>query len=289
MLKLCQFRSAIKHLIYPQSHTLTHTQYLLLVGKLFPKFKTWGLTAITPQLTCITAIFHVTFLSDNIITFSSFSISLLRNLPLHMSLDWAPEPMTTVCVVLYLSSLQLVLNHDQFLFTAFQPGLEPLIRGQCLFIHLQNMHTLVRISKALIYFFLVLFMPFFFVCRLCDVFHQLCKTPQWGAFTEKHLLNNVNTLAVSLAPFLNIFFITPANQQQSRTSAFELHHLPFYSHCLSLLLPFSSQTICSPSVRSTTLRGLWFCHWRHQVSQRSSTWGHKRGRLLSLALLQVIY
>ncbi|KAG7226778.1 hypothetical protein INR49_014127 [Caranx melampygus] len=46
-----------------------------------------------------------------------------------MSLDWAPELLTTVCVVLYLSSLQLVLNHDKFLFTGFQPGLEPLIHN----------------------------------------------------------------------------------------------------------------------------------------------------------------
>lgn len=42
----------------------------------------------------------------------------------------------------YLCSLQLVLNHGEFLFTCFQSGLEPLICCQCLFIHLQNTHML---------------------------------------------------------------------------------------------------------------------------------------------------
>ena len=44
--------------------------------------------------------------------------------------------------VQYLNSLQLVLDQDQFLFTGFQLGFEPLICGQGLFIHLQKTHLL---------------------------------------------------------------------------------------------------------------------------------------------------
>lgn len=40
--------------------------------------------------------------------------------------------------LVYLSSLQLVLNHDKLLFTGFQSGLQPLVGGHSLFIHLQN-------------------------------------------------------------------------------------------------------------------------------------------------------
>lgn len=59
---------------------------------------------------------------------------------------------------------------------------------------------------------------------------------------------------------------------------YKLHHLPFYSHCLlSLLPPFSLQTVCSPSLRSRTQRGLLMCRWKHQRIQTSSVWNHKTG------------
>lgn len=51
------------------------------------------------------------------------------------------------CLYLF-SSVQLVLNHGEFLFTCFQPGLEPLIGRQCLFIHLQNIGLLVVVISS---------------------------------------------------------------------------------------------------------------------------------------------
>lgn len=55
--------------------------------------------------------------------------------------------------VQHLHSLQLVLNQSEFLFTRFQPWLEPLIGGQCLFIHLKKYFHVEILKGVLIFFY----------------------------------------------------------------------------------------------------------------------------------------